>query len=275
MEDIGFEVRDSVPDPVPLVETLEARVGHAAAFVRSDAERALVAAWLDNMRAMPTAAEECELAREMVQEMEEEREKEQEQEQEREIEIEKYVDLAYRRDHEKPKPWPLERLRSREGAPHVYAASEFRLHKRRPLHFPPYVALTDNYFDRGWVGERRLKNVVVIAEWVPDSAALKPAFVAPEAAAAARAETLETAVRLLDLDASKDISPDELVEVARLAAHVHLSTAEARALAREFAGSDAAAAAGAPAAASALAAAPPTMPPPPGSARESHVDTDA
>ena len=87
-------------------------------------------------------------------------------------------------DHEKPKPWPLERLRSREGAPHVYAASEFRLHKRRPLHFPPYVALTDNYFDRGWVGERRLKNVVVIAEWVPDSAALKPAFVAPEAAAA-------------------------------------------------------------------------------------------
>ena len=76
----------------------------------------------DNMRAMPTAAEECELlAREMVQEMEEEREKEQEQEQEREIEIEKYVDLAYRRDHEKPKPWPLERLRSREGAPHVYA----------------------------------------------------------------------------------------------------------------------------------------------------------
>ena len=235
MEDIGFEVRDSVPDPVPLVETLEERVGRAAAFVRSDAERALVAAWLDNMRAMPTAAEECELAREMVQEMEEEREKEQEQEQEREIEIEKYVDLAYRRDHEKPKPWPLERLRSREGAPHVYAASEFRLHKRRPLQFPPYVALTDNYFDRGWVGERRLKTVVVIAEWVPDSAALKPAFVAPEAAAAARRDARDGRAAARPRR-GKDISPEELVEVARLAAHVHLAPAEARALAREFAG---------------------------------------
>ena len=49
-----------------------------------------------------------------------------------------------------------------------------RLHKRRPLHFPPYVALTDNYFDRGWVGERRLKNVVMVLEYVPSAAAIAP-----------------------------------------------------------------------------------------------------
>ena len=117
------------------------------------------------MRDMPVAADECELSREMVQEMEEEREKEQEQEQEREIEIEKYVDLAYRRDGERPTPWALERLRSRGTAHHIYAASHFRLHKRRPLTFPPYIGMSDNYFDRDWVGERRLKNVCVIAEW--------------------------------------------------------------------------------------------------------------
>ena len=199
MEGIGFAIASDVPDPIPLVDLLEARVDEARAFVRDAEDRALVSAWLDAMRAMPTAAEECELSREMVQEMEEEREKEQEQEQEREIEIEKYVDLAYRRDGEVPKPWPLERLRARTTSPHIYALSQFKLHKRRGLEFPPYIALSDNYFDREWVGERRLKNVCVIAEWLPDASALAPAYVTMPAGSPQGKEldaSIETAVRV-------------------------------------------------------------------------------
>lgn len=140
------------------------------------------------------------LGTEMVQEQEQEREQEQEQEQEQEIEIEKYVDLAYARDHEEPTPWPFASLADplvhSEGESEsegenesgtigsdstsalrlpaqFYRASDFCLWKRSPLQMPGYLALSHNYFDKRWSGARRLKNVVMVLDWVPDMTALR------------------------------------------------------------------------------------------------------
>ena len=39
--------------------------------------------------------------------------------------------------------------------------------------FPAYLGVTRNHFNLEWVGERRLKNAVMVLEWVPDTRRLK------------------------------------------------------------------------------------------------------
>ena len=87
---------------------------------------------------------------------EQEQEKEQEQEQEAEVEMERYVDMAYQRDGEEPTRWAFRTLGdvaaadapTLPGAPlpfasgTFYPASQFRLHSRSPLPFPPYLAMS-------------------------------------------------------------------------------------------------------------------------------------
>ena len=135
---------------------------------------------------------------------EQEQEKEQEQEQEQEIEMERYVDMAYQRDGEEPRRWAfctLGQLPKTDAADAAdaatvstaaarasrapcwalplfgdgtfYPASEFRVHSRAPLPFPPSLAVSRNHFNLEWMGERRLKNAVMVLEWVPCVAQLR------------------------------------------------------------------------------------------------------
>ena len=135
---------------------------------------------------------------------EQEQEKEQEQEQEQEIEMERYVDMAYQRDGEEPRRWAfctlgqLPKTDAADAADAVtvstaaarasrapcwalplfgdgtfYPASEFRVHSRAPLPFPPSLAISRNRFNLEWMGERRLKNAVMVLEWVPSVAQLR------------------------------------------------------------------------------------------------------
>ncbi|KAH8066222.1 hypothetical protein JL722_639 [Aureococcus anophagefferens] len=206
LEPLDFAVADRVAPPAPLAETLARSVEDHAKFVASPEDRDRCARWVDALRSMPVKAEECELAREMVQEMEEEREKQQEQEQERAVEVEKYVDCAYRRDGEKPSSWPLDRLRHRDLCRQFYPLSDFRLFARRPLEFPAFVLSSDNYFRRDWIGERRLKNVVVTAEWIPTSA-LAPAL-------HGGARTTGRRVRGEDLAGAGAVADDDVAELS-------------------------------------------------------------
>ncbi|KAK7249807.1 plasma membrane protein [Aureococcus anophagefferens] len=213
LEPLDFAVADRVAPPAPLAETLARSVEDHAKFVASPEDRDRCARWVDALRSMPVKAEECELAREMVQEMEEEREKQQEQEQERAVEVEKYVDCAYRRDGEKPSSWPLDRLRHRDLCRQFYPLSDFRLFARRPLEFPAFVLSSDNYFRRDWIGERRLKNVVVTAEWIPDVGALAPAL----HGGARTTGRYASAARILA--GAGAVADDDVAELSRLAAH--------------------------------------------------------
>lgn len=61
-----------------------------------------------------------------------------------------------------------------------YPVSEFAMFKKltqkpRPIRFPQYVSLSQNWYKAGWSlkTHRRLKNVIVIMDWVPDIAKLK------------------------------------------------------------------------------------------------------
>ena len=95
------------------------------------------------------------------------------------LQIEKYVDLAYSRDNEAPIPWPFASLTGSAAngelqLPFLYSLRSFHLYKRSPLSFPPYLHLTNNFFNPQWSGARRIKNSVVIVELVPSPSALRP-----------------------------------------------------------------------------------------------------
>lgn len=86
-------------------------------------------------------------------------------ESEREIEIEKYVDLAYRRDREVPIPWFFEHLSQRPNSSamkHIYPLSNFVLPGMEPLRFPSDLHVSSNYFDLSWTGQRRIKNAAIV-----------------------------------------------------------------------------------------------------------------
>eukprot|EP01012_Entosiphon_sulcatum_P009332 TRINITY_DN1521_c0_g2_i1.p1 TRINITY_DN1521_c0_g2~~TRINITY_DN1521_c0_g2_i1.p1 ORF type:complete len:4962 (-),score=1074.52 TRINITY_DN1521_c0_g2_i1:73-14958(-) len=139
-------------------------------------------------------------------------EKAQEKEQQREavIEIEKeeFVDRLYSRDHEEPTRWPFESLKQHTPPPNFYRANACSLHLRRPITFPDYLMVSDNYFDKRWSGDRRMKNVVMVLEWVPSAALLKhreiPATAPPESA---KAELLRSIQLLLLETRSGEQSP--------------------------------------------------------------------
>lgn len=55
----------------------------------------------------------------------------------------------------------------------MYEMRAFRLHKRNPLAFPKHLATSANYFNPKWSGERRLKNVMCVLEYVPDTSTVE------------------------------------------------------------------------------------------------------
>jgi hypothetical protein len=86
---------------------------------------------------------------------------------EREVEIEKFVDLAYRRDGERATTWPVSSLVGPVSICHqFYPLSEFSLAGRPSLSFDSDLYVSKNYFDKTLAGDRRIKNVVIVLDWV-------------------------------------------------------------------------------------------------------------
>ncbi len=44
--------------------------------------------------------------------------------------------------------------------------------RRPPLKFEDYILVSNNYFDKRWSGARRIKNVVMVLEWIPSLSVL-------------------------------------------------------------------------------------------------------
>ena len=82
------------------------------------------------------------------------------------------MDLAYSRDEEVPTPWAVSSLRDFNRAQQFYRLRDFHLYKRRPIAFPENVMLSRNYFNPRWSGHRRMKNVIVTMEWIPNATEL-------------------------------------------------------------------------------------------------------
>jgi len=78
--------------------------------------------------------------------------------------IEKYVDLAYRRDAEAATPWDVRTL---AAAPQTnggvfYPLSRFAPAGQTPLQLPDYVHASNNYFSLAWTSHRRIKNAIMV-----------------------------------------------------------------------------------------------------------------
>jgi hypothetical protein len=226
-EPIDFSLRESMLDPVHFSEAIVRRAdafSDIVAMLPDKQQRVIseVISWVqvtsDAAAAVgPVAAEDREvfLDSEMVQEQEQEQEEEQEREQEQEIEIEKYVDLAYSREHEEPVCWPLGTLTTPLGqqAEPFYPLSEFRLYKRSPLPFADYIYCSNNYFNPMWSGARRIKNVVMVMDWLPDPSQVTLLSTSYEPLSEAESEALDKAISLYDLSGLKVLTEQQLHQV--------------------------------------------------------------
>lgn len=126
---------------------------------------------------------------EQVQEQEQEQEQQQQQEQEEEEEdedeelvVEEFIKKKYIRGGEEPKFWEFDDLCEFSRLKDVfYQASDFGLPTgvkgEGPIRskFPDYVMLSQNFHKSAWEtgGFRRLKNVIIVMEWIPDITQLK------------------------------------------------------------------------------------------------------
>jgi hypothetical protein len=110
--------------------------------------------------------------------------------------------LVCSRSQERPKPWPVRMLglepptsaRDNPDGHPFFPLRDFSLCLRSPFPFPAPLLLSRNYYDPGWTGLRRLKNVIVLAEWAPAAGQLSLLSDAEHAAAAGLTARREAAV---------------------------------------------------------------------------------
>ena len=147
--------------------------------------------------------------------------------------MERYVDMAYQRDGEEPTRWSFCSLgEEKDGGPACltngtfYPAADFRLHSRSPLPFPSYLCMSRNHFNLEWLGERRLKNAVMVLEWVPQVANVSALPPKASELTAEQEERLQNSLSLLDVSDRGRYGLRELREALRSAEDLQLTDAE-------------------------------------------------
>ena len=226
-EPIDFSLEAAVPEPSIFYQSLQKKIDDNKDFIYEQEELNSVNSIVQLVKdsTVDDVGERI-LNAEMVQEQEQEKEQQQEQEQEQEVEIEKYVDLAYSRENEEPTPWPFSSLLSVPTAEQFYTANEFHLYKRNPIEFPQYIKVSNNYFDKRWSGPRRIKNVVIVLEWIPSPPAIQPLPSRHNNLSEKQQIAFETAFNLFDIDESKDVNIKEFAQVFKSYTDIKLSEEE-------------------------------------------------
>lgn len=206
-EPIDFSIRTAPPEAVALSTTIAKAIAQQSPFIKKE-EQSICQGILDSVSQLVARAvrsksdverlsadappllkrqlssepgvlqdhaQDDALNVEMVQARVQEREQEKEMATEKEIEIEKYVDLAYRRDAEAATPWDVRTL---AAAPQAnggvfYPLSKFAPAGHTPLRLPEYVHASNNYFSLAWTSHRRIKNAIMVMDWIPSQAALQ------------------------------------------------------------------------------------------------------
>ena len=204
-EDIDFSLAGKVPEPEPFDEVLASMVSKHARWL-DEKNQTLAQGIVDGVKGARISNHQAALEAEQTQEQEEEREKELEDEKEKEIEVEKFSDAAYSRENEAPIPWAFANLADVARCDQFYGGSDFKLFKRKALALPDYVQFSRNYFNPKWSGERRLKNVVMLLEWVPKLSLRTGTVEQEEALTSLQEETIDRAIGLF---AAQSTSADD------------------------------------------------------------------
>eukprot|EP00301_Raphidiophrys_heterophryoidea_P026236 c9007_g1_i1.p1 GENE.c9007_g1_i1~~c9007_g1_i1.p1 ORF type:complete len:1470 (+),score=397.75 c9007_g1_i1:657-4412(+) len=154
------------------------------------------------------------------QEQEQQRQQEKEQEREQEIEIQNFLRKKYSRTDESVVPWPISVLEASPSSTPFYPLSTFSVCKKlgvrsKPLSFPSFILLSQNHYRQKWLDSfRRLKNVVVILDWVPNRSLLRESSEPRELTQAQEAK-LATAFKMFDVDKNGTMSKNEMVEMLK------------------------------------------------------------
>ena len=121
-------------------------------------------------------------------------------------------------------PWPVSRLSELplDGG-QFYKCSEYAVNptlkeRPQPIRFPEYMFMSKNHFKPKWSAntKRRLKNVIVVMEYVPDGADLHIGLDdALEELTPNQVERLKRVFQLFDSTESGGINATELVELMR------------------------------------------------------------
>ena len=243
-EPIEFTVESGVKAVRLFSDTIESAIERHTEWIVSDTDRAVVQRVRKAVEGVVDDDAASSFDREMVQQQEQQRETEQEREQEAEIEIEKFVDLAYSRDHEAPVPWPFASLAQPATGdalpqPFVYHLSAFRLYKRQALPFPAYLYLTTNLFNPQWTGARRVKNTVIVMEVLPNTEAVAPLVPAAVPLSAKEQIALKRAIDLFNRQpASRGLSAADLSSLIRAAMDFEPSPEQVAAVIRSTSGGE-------------------------------------
>ena len=189
-EAIDFSLEAAVPDPIPFGEKLRDMLKDHSRFIVSEEQHGVGHQLLSEVNEFACASENNDrdessnLDTQQEREMEQEQEKEVKARRDQQIEVEKFVEREYSRHQERPSPWPVTWLGSQPAcalaeAPAsaheadnlhpFYGLTDFHLLHQIPLPFPPALHLSRNYFNPAWSGLRRLKNVVCLLEWSPNT----------------------------------------------------------------------------------------------------------
>ncbi len=196
-ENIGFPVPDKVPVPKRFSDTVASLIEENDDFITEDVDfervvliQTRVADTTSNKATAGAAAADAGgkssggggTAAQLQATVVHENEKQQEEEAQKQVRQQKIKQSAFARDDEQPHPWKVGLLAastsikgfsSDASAVTGSAFYEFRRFTTRddirPVAFPPSLLLTDNFFRASWVGlgDRRLKNVGIMMEWVP------------------------------------------------------------------------------------------------------------
>ena len=116
-------------------------------------------------------------------------------------------------------------IKRADGDNVIYKGSEFNIWNKPPVAFDQSIYISKNYYDKGWslVGERRIKNVCIILEWIPDmrlvrkvggdrrrSSRQRNAGIGAQRLTPQQRNKLRSAFEALDVDGSGKIGADEI-----------------------------------------------------------------
>ena len=223
-EKIDFKLEEAVPDPVPFTEKLSHMLDSHRAHLGADCT-ATAEQILDEVgKFIRLDGRAINLDTEQEREQEQEQQKEVQAKRDQQVEVEKFVDREYTRSQENAESWPVSVLAdapTTEKHP-FYPLSKLKLRHQDTLDYPPYLLASSNYFNRKWSGLRRLKNVVMVLEWLPSLQHVRPLLLEPEAArspplTAAQQENLRKAYRLLSFRGKTTLKSSDVANAVEMA----------------------------------------------------------
>jgi ankyrin repeat protein/thiol-disulfide isomerase/thioredoxin len=175
-EKVSFSIESEIPKEVTVLQRIDDMQTSHPKLISPDGEETIadIKASLSSNDNAVTMLE---------QEQQQEQEQEQENEKEQEIEIEKVADLAYSTEHEEIKAWKFRDIlelspeRGLDGrlsfSKPFFPLLSFKLWGRDPLHFPGFLGASSNFYNLEWSGERRIKNVCMLLDVMPNATHFK------------------------------------------------------------------------------------------------------